>query len=218
MSVSKHDLETLELFLDGELSEAGVEQLKRRLASESALSDVMTSLRRDREQRRSAMSLAFASDAASVERLVKSVRTMPVYVEETPAKIDSDAIDRASRAIATRRASLGSVMWRYAGVAAACVAVGVTIGSLLERGPSPDRPLTETFVNRAGIITSNASMTAEPQGLFVVALRDPKSGEIVQRVAFHSRQDAEAWINRLIELQKGRYAVDPQPAMMSEPY
>jgi anti-sigma factor RsiW len=218
MSVSKHDLEMLELFLDGELSQAAGEQLERRLASDTALSGVMASLRRDREQRRSAMSLAFASDAASVERLVRSVRTMPVYVEETPVDPDADVVERASRAIATRRSRFGSVMWRYAGVAAACVAVGITIGSLLERGPSPDRPLTETFVNRAGIITSNASMTVEPQGLFVVALRDPKSGEIVQRVAFHSRQDAEAWINRLIELQKGRYAVDPQPAMMSEPY
>jgi hypothetical protein len=196
MPVSDQDVELLETYLDGELTDADAATIDRRLSGEPALSARLDEMRQQRQHRRLAMSMVYRTDADAVDRLVMAVRTA-----------------RATEAIATRRSSF----WRYTGAAAASLLLGLMIGSLLGRSGNVDAPLA-TNVNHASGMISNVSFDGSSQGTFVVALRDPASGQIVHRIMFPTRAAAEAWIARMTQLQSGQIAVDPSPAIASEPY
>jgi hypothetical protein len=72
MSVSDHDLETLETWLDGELTEEQADALRRRLSTEPALAQIADQLRSDRQLRASAW--AGLDSGGDVEALIARVR------------------------------------------------------------------------------------------------------------------------------------------------
>ena len=71
--MSDNDLETLEVWLDGELSEEQVESLRRRLSVEPELSQTLDRLRSDR-QIRAGIFQAMEPSAAEIETLVANAR------------------------------------------------------------------------------------------------------------------------------------------------
>jgi len=73
MAVSENDLEILEVWLDGELSEEQVEALRRRVSVEPELSETLDRLRSDR-QMRAGIFQALEPQGAEVETLVANVR------------------------------------------------------------------------------------------------------------------------------------------------
>lgn len=72
MSVSDHDLEMLETWLDGELTEEQADALRRRMSNDTALAQMADQLRSDRQLRAHAWQ-GLDSDA-DVEKLVANVR------------------------------------------------------------------------------------------------------------------------------------------------
>jgi hypothetical protein len=69
----ENDLETLEEWLDGELTDEQVEQLRRRIADEPELAQAIDHLRGERQMRSQIWSTMEATDA-EVEQLIASVR------------------------------------------------------------------------------------------------------------------------------------------------
>jgi hypothetical protein len=200
MPVSEQDLQLLELYLDHELPEQDVRSLDQRLSLETSLAERLESLRQQRQLRRSAMSVAFDTDAAAVERLVLSVRTA-----------------RASEALKLRRSF--SIPWRSVGVAAASLLIGLGIGSFAGQDPArPDQPIGPIMSGVPGVFNSNAGYDASPAPTFVVALRDPATGQIVQRIRFVSREAAEEYIRYINQVRAGQISVDPRPEPTAESY
>lgn len=75
MSVSEHDLEIMESWLDGELSEEQVEILRRRISSEPHLSQTLDRLRNDR-QLRAGIWRGMEPTERQAETLVANVRRL----------------------------------------------------------------------------------------------------------------------------------------------
>lgn len=73
MSVSEHDLETLESWLDGELSDEQAESLRKRLAVEPQLAQALDRLRGDRQLRAAAWQ-GIDPSAGEVDSLIAGVR------------------------------------------------------------------------------------------------------------------------------------------------
>jgi hypothetical protein len=73
MAVTEHDLETLEVWLDGELSEMQAESLRQRLSNEPELAQTLDRLRGERTIRAAIWNSMESSDGEA-ERLVASVR------------------------------------------------------------------------------------------------------------------------------------------------
>jgi hypothetical protein len=71
--VTEHDLETLEVWLDGELSETQADSLRQRLSSEPELAQTLDRLRSERTIRAAVWNSMESSDGEA-ERLVASVR------------------------------------------------------------------------------------------------------------------------------------------------
>jgi anti-sigma factor RsiW len=116
MSVTDHDLETLEGYLDDALNLADVESLRARLASDEGLVAALGQIRAQRAARQ-ALFRAIEPDAAATDALLCRIRT-----------------DVARE---TRR-SLVPVPARYAAAAAACLAIGFFVrGWLDHRPPAP---------------------------------------------------------------------------------
>src|SRR6478672_11196699 len=72
MSVTEHDLELLESYLDDELTGRELEALRKRLSTEPQLASAIDELRSQREMRQQFFS-ACTPDEASVQRLIRSV-------------------------------------------------------------------------------------------------------------------------------------------------
>ena len=202
--LNEQDLEQLELQLDNELPADASAALDARLASDATLRAERDRLQADRATRLSAMSYAFDTDAAAVERLVASVRTA-----------------QASEALAHRR-RFTTAWLRPALSAAACVAFGLGLGIVLHKqhatpatssvsaGMSPIGPV---FNNNADLNTVVGNST--PQQAYVVALRDA-SGNIVARLQFPSREQAEAFINQANRRSNGVLPINAGDAKVLE--
>lgn len=184
MQVNEQDLEQLELYLDRELTADETASIERRIAVEPALASEIERLRGQRAVRLSAMSIAFDTDAASVERLVSSVRMAQV----------SEALER-------RRRFVGAFPARSVFAAAACLAVGLFLGVTLQRqhgGSIVAAPLVNgsaagTFV---GSNVGTGGEFLQGHGAYVVLLRDG-DGREVMKLRFNSRAEADAFIRRI---------------------
>jgi anti-sigma factor RsiW len=186
-SIENTDLETLELYLDRELGDADVARVEARLVSEPALRSTLDRLRRQRAVRLEAMSTAFDTDAASVERLIASVRS---------ARADE---------VAARRA-----WWRpnpsyFA--AAASLAFGLILGVQLQRQHMrPGDSQVATPVAAVGSARPDTSVVYGPNGVrghgaYVVSLTG-SDGRERMRIRFNSAEQGQEFI-RMVNRQPG---------------
>lgn len=184
MRVSEQDLERLELYLDHELSEAEARELDGRLAAETTLAGELERLRGQRSTRLAAMSTAFDTDAAAVERLVASVR-----------------MAKASEALQMRRRSLipSWLPMRSVVSAAACVTLGLLLGVTLQRqhgvgaGGMLATPMTGT--STGSMFNSDASL-GNGGGVYVVSVKNA-TGREVMRVRFPTQEQAQQFIDHI---------------------
>ena len=173
MTVNAQDLQLLEMYLDHELEEAEARSLDERLTRDDSLQNALDRLRNQRSLRLAAMSKSFDSDAASIERLVASVRTA-----------------QASEALAMRRQWTSPV--RSIFTAAACVAFGLVLGVAIQRQQAPNGLIASPGV------TSTSSLLGSPtgfssQGAYVVSVS--VGGEEKMKVRFSDPQQAQLFMN-----------------------
>ena len=181
MTAIEHDIELCELYLDHELADAEARQLDERLAADASLRVTLERLRGQRTVRLEAMSTAFDTDAASVERLVASVR-----------------MAQASEAIRRKR-----TWWRpnrTAMAAAAAVAFGVTLGGIIQGRQgghwlaAPGRPAEAQPSPMINGSTVGAEFTGH--GAFVVSIRDA-SGQERFKAHFRSAEEAARYVESI---------------------
>lgn len=114
MSVSEHDLEVLESYLDDELSMVQVDDLRQRLMNEPALAELLADLRAQRDVRVNLWT-SFEPSDHSVDLVLKGIR------REMNRSLLIEKIGRATR---------------WVGSLAACVVLGF-VGGYLIRGNNP---------------------------------------------------------------------------------
>lgn len=182
---NEQDIEQLELYLDRELAAADVTALESRLNADATLRGELERLRGQRGRRLAAMSFAYDTDSATVQRLVASVRTA-----------------QASEAIARRRQSTGWL--RPAMSAAACIAFGLGLGIILHKQHAGDAPGGNGAAVSAGFVGGGNSgantdisfpNVVQPQGVYIVSIRDADRNEVL-RIAFPSQQAAQSYIDQ----------------------
>lgn len=176
---SDSDLEQLELYLDHELSDVDARQLDGRLATEPALAKALEQLRGQRSLRLSAMTVAYQSDAASIERLIASVRV---------AQVD-ESMQR-------RRSFLFAPQTRSIFAAAACVAFGLLLGVTLQSRHSGSSGViaTPSQMSTGSFLNSDVNLTAH--GAYVVSLLG-NDGREVAKVRFATQEQAQQFIERV---------------------
>lgn len=174
------DIETLELYLDEELSAEDRAAVVSRLAKEPALAGELTRLRNDRELRFAVFSGGGEFSAKSIDEMILSVRAA-----------------QASEALRLRRTG----PWRTVASAAAALAVGVVLGAMATNS----RTTQSGFQNNAGLgslVPSNTSgftpvnfptELPQPYGQHVVIISD-QTGRIVQRLVFPTAEAAQQYV------------------------
>ncbi len=185
MTVNAQDIELLELYLDHELSDADARSLDQRLASDASLQTALDRLRSHRSLRSAAMSESFDSDAASIERLVASVRAAQESEEH-----EEVAMSRATAAIATKRKLFSPVRSIFA--AAACVAFGLILGVAIQRQQTPDGLVATPSMNSTSSFL-NSSYNLQGHGAYVVSLINGEGREVV-KVHFPSEEHARQFM------------------------
>lgn len=201
MQVTEQDLEQLELYLDRELADGEARVLDERLAADARLSDALETLRGQRSLRLSAMSIAYDSDAGSVERLIASVRAA-----------------QASEAIQRRRMFAWAPSVRSAFTAAACVAFGLLLGVTLQsrHGAAGGVVASPAVQSTGSFIGTDASL--QGHGAYVVSLNDA-SGREVMKVRFYTQEQAQRFIDRINNRGNNAPAVHVGDAkILDEPY
>jgi hypothetical protein len=201
MQVNENDLEQLELYLDHELADGDVRRLDERLAAEAPLAGALEGLRGQRSLRLSAMSTAFGGDAASVERLVASVR-----------------VAQASEAMRRRRFFASGPQARSALGAAACVAFGLLLGVTLQNrhGSAGGVIASPAVTSQSSFLNSDVNLA--PHGAYAVSLMDA-NGREVMKVRFPTREQAQQCIDRINNRVAGAPTIHVGDArMLDEPY
>lgn len=171
------DLETLELYLDGELDAAAIAGVDARLSADASLRTSFDRLRGQRARRLEAMSTAFDTDAASIERLVASVR---------------DA--RAAEVASSTRSRWRINPTHFA--AAACLACGLLLGGQLQRQSGDIGGQVQTPTVGVGAVGS-APVTfggGTIHGVYRVGLYRT-DGSIVELGRCHSLEQAQGVIS-----------------------
>jgi|GEM_PF-3427528 len=209
MKANEADIETLELYLDEELSTNERSALETRLAADPRLANELTRLRGDRELRYAIFSGGSEFSAKSIDELVASVRVV-----------------QASEALRDRRQGRQGP-WRTIASAAAALIVGVVLGGFAShRGPtSPGMnagmglPLGSSNTS-AGFTPVNLPTAEVPQayGQHIVVISDP-SGRVVQRLVFPTVEAAQQYVEEFRK-QSGKIDVRTmqQIKVMSESY
>ena len=203
MQVNETDLEQLELYLDHELADGDVHRLDERLATESPLAGMLEKLRGQRSMRLAAMSTAFDSDAASVERLIASVRIAQV----------NESMQR--------RRFLFAPQMRSAFAAAACVAFGLLLGVTLQNRhgsggvvATPDNSSTGAFMSTG----MSRDMHLKAHGAYVVSVLDGNGRELM-KVRFPTQEQAQQYIDHINKPKAGAPPVQVGDAkILDEPY
>lgn len=178
MQATENDLEQLDLYLDHELADSDVRRLDERLAVSPVLASALDSLRGQRSMRRAAMSAVYESDAASVERLVASVR-----------------IAQANEAMQRRR-FLFAPQARSAFAAAACVAFGLLLGVTLQNrhGGAGGIIASPAVTSSGSFLNADVNLTAH--GAYVVSVVGADGRESM-KVRFQTQEQAQQFIDRI---------------------
>jgi anti-sigma factor RsiW len=180
--VSEADIELLESYLDDGLEASDVDALRARLTTDAALIEALEQLRSERAARRA----LFAA------------------LEPTDVAADAFATTLLARTRAASRPQRSLVPWplRYAGAAAACVALG-----FFSRGLFDQPAATNTAINpKPGVDVQRVES-------YVVTLRDESQRVIgVQRFdSFEKAQefatDLARWQSRSERLASGRFVI-----------
>lgn len=173
--IDPNDLETLELYLDREIAQDDAQHVEARILAEPDLEAALTSLRLQRAVRLEAMSTAFDTDAAAVERLIASVRE--------------------ARSDESQHRTSWWLPSRSFGAAAACLAFGLILGGMLQRQQGPAGTVASPVVAPASGNTFVGYSQGEVrgQGSYVVSLRG-RDGSEVMKVRLPSRAAAEQFI------------------------
>lgn len=196
MTVNAQDIELLEMYLDHELEEAAARSLDERLARDASLQQALERLRSGRALRLAAMSSSFDSDAASIERLVASVRTA-----------------QASEALAMRRKWASPVRSIFA--AAACVAFGLFLGVAIQRQQAPNGLLASPGVSSTSSLIGSP-VDFDAHGTYVVSISS--GGREVMRVRFPSKEHARMFMES-VNNQTGQAPILGDATILSEqPY
>jgi anti-sigma factor RsiW len=185
MDATDQDIELCELYLDHELSEAERLSFEARVNATPSLRVLVDRLRGQRHVRLEVMSMTFDTDAASVERLVASVRA-------------AQATEAMARRSFWRRPS------RTVFAAAASIAFGLMLGVVLQ-GRETGRWTTSTVATDAGapivdggnVVSFGAAGSAfTGYGQFAVSIVDRNGRECV-KVRFHSADQAKQFLDSI---------------------
>lgn len=201
MQVTEQDLQQLELYLDRELADGEAGVIEQRLAADPTLAQTLKALRDQRSRRLSAMSIAYDSDAQSVERLVASVR-----------------VAQANEAMQRRRFLDWAPSVRSAFTAAACVAFGLLLGVTLQNrhGSTGGVVAAPSMVSTGSWLNTDASLQAH--GAYVVSILDAKGNEVM-KVRFYTQEQAQQFIERINNRGANTPAVNVGDArILDEPY
>lgn len=175
MTVNAQDIELLEMYLDHELDEGEARALDQRLAGDVLLQQALERLRGGRALRLEAMSRSFDSDAASIERLVASVR-----------------MAQASEALALRRKMSFPIRSVFA--AAACVAFGLLLGVVIQRQQAPNGLIASPGISStSSLIGSPANF--ESHGAYIVTISS--GGREVMKVRFADPSHAKQFVDSI---------------------
>lgn len=139
------------MYLDHELDDAEARSLDERLTRDEPLQHALERLRSGRSLRLAAMSKSFDSDAASIERLVASVR-----------------VAQASEALSIRRKSMSPIRSIFA--AAACVAFGLVLGVAIQRQQAPNGLIAAPGASSTSSLLGSP-VNFNPQSVYVVSVR-----------------------------------------------
>ena len=201
MQVNEQDIERLELYLDHELADGEVRMIDERLAADGKLADALQTLRGQRALRLSTMSIAYDSDAQSVERLIASVR-----------------VAQASEAMRRRRLFAWAPSTRSAFTAAACVAFGLLLGVTLQsrHGTAGGIVATPSVSNTSSFMGTDANL--QGHGAYVVSVLDADGRERM-KVRFFTPEQAQQFIDKINNRAAQTPAVSGSDVrILDEPY
>ena len=177
MSISEQDIELLETYLDRETTPEESIEVERRLAGEPALASRLDELRSHRAMRLQAFNGGRVEDEL-VEHLLAESRAV-----------------RASEAI---RQS-GWSRFRYASTAAACLLVGLAVGSSvrLERSDG-SRNMAGLMLPAGGPLSTTTvghATRVSPQGIWVVNILN-NDGQVMARFGFGTELEARQFASQ----------------------
>jgi anti-sigma factor RsiW len=196
MTTLENDLQLLELYLDGELSQSESILLAARLSTDAPLSTELAKLQRERTVRASAMAMLEPSDMAA-QQLLWRVRGAMASQQQT-------ATEPSQRSWSPWRiASTGSA-------AAACLMLGFLFGRIGQRNTAVDNPAITPVAQPAGIASSQtpAGPLKTPNGFVAVGstpkISVPITNEYGQVVAWQTFDNPEQAKNFTEDLHKAQ--------------
>lgn len=177
MSVSEQDLETLEVWLDGELPDEQIESFRQRLSAEPQLADAAARLRGDRELR-SRLWQAMEPADSEIETLVSQVRRNVRKEELVTSRL------RAFSRIASVAASI-MLVFAAGWISRSRLRVGDTIGPVTPAAVAAGQPVSG---NPVGGLQIQPASTGTPR--LVLTQRNPNfGGAVPEFVAIPQRID-----------------------------
>jgi hypothetical protein len=211
MSISENELETLELWLDGELPEDQTEALRRRLSAEPQLAEALDRLRGDRQLRTRAWQSLEPGDG-EVETLVTSVRRS-VRKEE----LLTNRLRILSR-VAGLAASL-AIVFTIGWVSRERIHVGSADQTTVAQSLDPS-----TLVPPSSAGIGSASIVYDPQVPppsmrlpgYRLALVDPRN-RVIGMKEFRSAQDVQSFLDQMAQFQRQQLQLQMQPQQQSRP-
>ena len=186
-SVSEHDLELLETYLDNELAPDDMESIRARLKREPGLAAALDQLTRDRQLRHRVF--------FEVDREIA-----------TTARASTDEIARSLRQAAVREVAWSNRrnIFRQLSAAAACIVVGLLAGwfgrERAEFRSDPSERVMRQTIDTDSTMTVSGKPAA-PRAGFNVAITDEK-GNVLAQQHFATLEEAQRFNNDLLRWQQ----------------
>jgi hypothetical protein len=184
-SVSEHDLELLETYLDNELAPGEMDAIRARLKREPTLAVALDQLTRDRQMRH------------------RVFFTMDREVAAT-ARESTDAITRSLKQAAVREVAWSNRrnIFRQVAAAAACIVVGVLVGWVGRDRAEPDAQVArQAHVDgsaQADVVTVSDE---DASNGFTVAITDDR-GRVLTQQRFGSLTEARQFSKDVLRWQE----------------
>jgi anti-sigma factor RsiW len=186
-SVSEHDLQLLETYLDNELAPDEMESIRARLKREPALAAALDQLTRDRQMRHRVF--------FELDREIA-----------TTARASTDEIARSLRQAAVREVAWSNRrnIFRQLSAAAACIVVGLLAGwfgrERAEFGSDPSERVMRQTIDSDSTMTVSSNPAAARAG-FNVAITDEK-GNVLAQQHFATLEEAQRFNNDLLRWEQ----------------
>lgn len=184
-SVSEHDLELLETYLDNELAPGDMDSIRARLKREPALAAALDQLTRDRQLRHRVFFMMDREVAAT-------------------ARESTDAIARSLKQAAVREVAWSNRrnIFRQVAAAAACIVVGVLVGWVGRDHAQPDAPIARQTQVDSGVESDAVTISDEGSSNgFTVAITDDR-GRVLTQQRFGTLSEARQFSNDVLRWQE----------------